>query len=93
MFLASDYRKVSYANPWIRPPVEFYDLVPLFSVDGADAAYRWRAGDWTTRVHATFGRATADAPGGAKVRGETGSPSASRRARRPHRAAALERMT
>ena len=72
VFLASDYRKVSYANPWIRPPVEFYDLVPLFSVDGADAAYRWRAGDWTTRVHATFGRATADAPGGAKVRGENG---------------------
>src|SRR5450432_353257 len=29
-FLLSDSRKVGYANPWLRPPAEFYSLSPVF---------------------------------------------------------------
>lgn len=67
-FLASDYRKISYANPWVRPPVEVYGLVPAFAVDGIDATYHMHAGDWTTRLHAAFGRSDLDTPGGGKAR-------------------------
>jgi hypothetical protein len=48
-FLMSDYRNVGYAYTWVRPPTEFYGWIPIFSVDGIDAAYsintdaaRWR---------------------------------------------------
>lgn len=29
-FASSDFRKVGYASPWVRPPVELYSLVPIF---------------------------------------------------------------
>lgn len=48
-FLMSDHRNVGYAYQWVRPPTAFYGWIPIFSVDGADAAYtihrenaRWR---------------------------------------------------
>lgn len=44
MFLAADYRKIGYAYPWIRTPVEVYDAIPLSSSDGIDASYRWNHG-------------------------------------------------
>ena len=31
-FMVSDYRKVGYATPWVRPPVEVYSLMPLTCV-------------------------------------------------------------
>ena len=39
-FLVSDYRKVGYAHPWVRPPSEVYGLVPVASADGVDASYK-----------------------------------------------------
>jgi len=44
MFLAAEYRKVGYAYPWIRPPVETYGALPFTSSDGIDASYRWSLG-------------------------------------------------
>jgi hypothetical protein len=44
MFLAADYRKIGYAYPWVRPPVETYGTVPITSSDGVDATWRWSAG-------------------------------------------------
>jgi hypothetical protein len=44
MFLAADYRKVGYAYPWLRPPVEVYGTIPFSSSDGVDASYRWTLG-------------------------------------------------
>lgn len=48
-FLMSDHRNVGYAYTWVRPPLEFYGWIPIFSVNGIDAAYtlnedgaRWR---------------------------------------------------
>ena len=44
VFLMADYRKVGYAYPWVRPPVEGYDILPVTSSDGVDATLRWSAG-------------------------------------------------
>lgn len=48
-FLMSDHRNVGYAYTWVRPPLEFYGWIPIFSVNGIDTAYtvhdgsaRWR---------------------------------------------------
>ncbi len=41
MFLAADYRRIGYAYPWARTPVEVYGAVTLTSSDGVDASYRW----------------------------------------------------
>ncbi|WP_296951987.1 porin [uncultured Massilia sp.] len=44
LFLTADYRRVGYAYPWVRPPVEGYGVVPVTSSDGVDATLRWNAG-------------------------------------------------
>lgn len=66
-FVASDYRKVGYAYIWLRPPVEFYGLAPLFNADGIDAIYRHRFAGWTNTAQANFGATDFDLPGGANV--------------------------
>jgi len=50
VFLLSEYRNVGYAYPWVRPVMEFYSWMPIYSFDGIDASYaietdvgRWRA--------------------------------------------------
>lgn len=63
-FMVSQYRKVSYANPWIRPPVELYSLSPVFSGEGFEVTHRTRLGDWTNTVKISFGRAESEFPGG-----------------------------
>ncbi|MFL6635121.1 MAG: hypothetical protein ACJ8HJ_22680 [Massilia sp.] len=44
VFLTADYRKVGYAYPWVRPPVEGYNVLPVTSSDGVDATLRWDLG-------------------------------------------------
>ena len=44
VFLTADYRKVGYAYPWVRPPVEGYNVLPVTSSDGIDATLRWGVG-------------------------------------------------
>ncbi len=44
VFLTADYRRVGYAYPWVRPPVEGYGVVPVTSSDGVDATLRWDSG-------------------------------------------------
>jgi len=44
VFLTADYRKVGYAYPWVRPPVEGYDVLPVTSSDGIDATLRGSVG-------------------------------------------------
>jgi hypothetical protein len=63
-FLVSDYRKVGYANPWVRPPVEVYALVPLTTSDGVDASYRVAAGDFTNTTQVTYGQTDISEPSG-----------------------------
>jgi hypothetical protein len=56
IYMVTDSRRVGYANPWVRPPVEVYSLVPVTSVDGIDANWRTVLGDFTATVQATYGR-------------------------------------
>lgn len=63
IFLVSDHRKVSYANPWVRPPVELYSLVPVFTLDGVEASYRWPLEDWNAVLTASYGRSEVGFPG------------------------------
>lgn len=55
IFLLSDSRKVQYSNPWVRPPVEFYTLVPVTNSDGLDASYRLHCGRFTHNFQGTYG--------------------------------------
>jgi hypothetical protein len=44
VFLTADYRRVGYAYPWVRPPVEGYGVVPVTNSDGVDATLHWNLG-------------------------------------------------
>jgi hypothetical protein len=67
-FLFSDTRNVGYANPWVRPPVEVYSLVPVSKSDGVDASYRTQVGVFINTVVGTFGGAKEAVPGGGSGR-------------------------
>jgi hypothetical protein len=64
VFLVSDYRKVGYAYPWVRPPVEFYAQLPVSNSDGVDVTYRAHIGNLTSTVQGTYGRTETGIPGG-----------------------------
>jgi hypothetical protein len=55
-FLVSDFRKVGYAIPWVRPPVEVYGVAPLTNNDGMDVSYRLNLGEFTNTLRAAYGR-------------------------------------
>lgn len=55
-FLQSDARKVSYALPWVRPPAEVYQLLPVTNCDGLDASYRQYFGEFTNTMQGNFGK-------------------------------------
>src|ERR1700722_15763046 len=57
-FLISDSRKVGYANPWVRPPVEVYSLSPIFDSDGADVSYKVHLGEVVNTVVGTYGQSS-----------------------------------
>lgn len=68
-FLASDSRKVAYANPWVRPPPEAYAIVPVFSSDGVDASYSLPLGNVVHTLLAGYGRTDSRFPDGSRARG------------------------
>jgi hypothetical protein len=63
-FLVSDFRKVGYANPWVRPPHEVYTLSPVNNSDGVDAIYRLVVGGFVQSVSASYGKTDVKVPGG-----------------------------
>jgi hypothetical protein len=63
-FLFSDTRKVGYANPWVRPPVEVYGLVPITNSDGVDASYTVQMGDFVHTIVGSFGKHNSSLPPG-----------------------------
>jgi hypothetical protein len=62
VFMVTDSRRVGYANPWVRPPVELYSMVPVTYSDGADGSWRTTFGPATNTVQATFGRSNSHFP-------------------------------
>jgi hypothetical protein len=70
LFLSGDYRKVGYALPWVRPPVEVYGAIPLSSSDGIDASYRWQIGDINNVTQVFYGRTDIPITQGARAKGD-----------------------
>lgn len=63
-FLLSDSRKVGYAMPWVRPPLEVYGLVPVGNSDGVDASYKLQLGTVTHNLQGSFGQSRVKAVDG-----------------------------
>jgi hypothetical protein len=61
-FMVTDTRLVGYSNPWIRPPVEMYGMVPVTHNDGFDASYRFTTGRATHTFQLTLGRSDSRFP-------------------------------
>jgi predicted porin len=63
-FMVSEYRKVGYATPWVRPPEEVYRLVPVTNFDGIDLSYRAHFDGFTNTLRGSYGRTEATSPNG-----------------------------
>ena len=50
LYMLTDYQRIGYAFPWVRPPAEVYNLA--FSTDGVIGAYKFNTGDvaFTTQL-------------------------------------------
>jgi len=75
VFLVSDYRKVGYVNPWVRPPVELYSLIPISTSDGVDFSYHLRFGEFSNYLQLLYGNSEAQLPanaGGGTVKANDG---------------------
>lgn len=57
-YLVSDYRYVGYANPWVRAPLEVYNLAPLDNFEGADVSWNHDVGNGYLTVQALAGHAS-----------------------------------
>jgi hypothetical protein len=69
MFIAADYRKVGYAYPWVRTPLEVYGVQPLTNSDGADLSWRWNGEALRSTTQLLYGRIKVPLYGGAYLRG------------------------
>lgn len=71
-FLVSDHRLVGYANHWVRPPMEVYNLIPITNIDGVSARYRARFGDTSNTTQLSFGDFKRKGPDGIVLRTSNG---------------------
>ena len=69
MFIAADYRKVGYAYPWVRTPMEVYGVLPLGNSDGADISWRWNGESMRSTTQVLYGRTDTPLYDGARLRG------------------------
>jgi len=67
-FLVADSRKVGYANPWVRPPLEAYYLAPFGNIEGVDLSYRVRAGKWSHTFLGIYGQTSGSLSVGGEVK-------------------------
>lgn len=54
-FMYSDSVFIGYANVWIRPPLEVYNLSPVYQLRGGDATYRKQFGQVLLTVNPYYG--------------------------------------
>jgi len=69
MFIAADYRKVGYAYPWVRTPLEVYNVLPLTNSDGADITWHWESATLRNTTQAFYGYTDMPLYDGARLRG------------------------
>jgi predicted porin len=53
--MISEYRKVGYAQHWIRPPVDVYGIMPFTSSDGIDVRFKKQIGGAVNTLTAFYG--------------------------------------
>lgn len=53
--MVSEYRKVGYATPWVRPPQEVYSTFTITNVDGIELGYRSNFEGFTNTLRITYG--------------------------------------
>jgi len=63
VFLISDYLEVGYAYPWIRPPHEAYNNMPVDSLIGVELLYSTTIGGMNLMLQPYFGSNTEAIPG------------------------------
>ena len=63
LYMFSEYRKVGFALPWVRPPSEFYN-VPNHTVDGLGVLYKQHFGDVNYTFYGVYGEDDSRFPGG-----------------------------
>ena len=62
VYAVTDSRRVGYANPWVRPPVEVYSLVPVTFIDGGDITFKHPLAGGNNTIQFTTGRSESDFP-------------------------------
>lgn len=55
VYMVSDTRLVGYANPWVRPPLEVYNAIPITNSDGIDTSYRFNVKGVGSTLQAFYG--------------------------------------
>ena len=55
VYMLSDTLDVNYANPWVRPPVEFYSQNPITHMEGVDLLYRLQTGPVNWLIQPFYG--------------------------------------
>jgi hypothetical protein len=59
----SDSVFIGYANVWVRPPLEVYNLSPVYQMRGVDATWRGTVGPLNVTFNPYFGDSKVDLPG------------------------------
>lgn len=62
IYMFSEFRKVSFALPWVRPPGEFYN-VPNHTTDGVGVLYTQHFGELNYTFYGTYGQDNSRFPG------------------------------
>jgi len=70
--MTSEFRKVGFANPWVRPPPEVYRLAPVTNFDGVAVSYQTHFAGFTNTLRVLYGRRDADLPDAGEVRARNG---------------------
>jgi hypothetical protein len=63
-FMYSDSVFVGYANVWVRPPLEVYNLSPVYQMRGVDAIWRTTVGPVQVSLNPYYGDGEVDIPTG-----------------------------
>lgn len=66
-FMYSDSVFIGYANVWVRPPLEVYNLSPVYQLRGADATWRTQLGNFTVSVNPYYGEGEVELDGGSTI--------------------------
>lgn len=66
-YLISDYQKVGYSLPWVRGPLEVYQIGIFSNYDGADVTYKTSVGGVAVTTQAFAGNEEVNLPHSSKV--------------------------